>query len=180
MNATKNLVLVLIGPDRPGLVEAVSEAVVRHGGNWLESRMARLAGQFAGILRVAVPETARAALEVDLGALQSRGLRIVVEASAAEAAPAPASRMLDLELVGHDRPGIVREISQALARRGVNVEELVTECVSAPMSGELLFRARARLRSPLTVAVSDLTAALEVVAHDLMVDVALGEAHQDE
>ena len=47
-----DLVLTLIGPDRPGLVEAVAEVVAAHGGNWLESRMARLAGKFAGILRI--------------------------------------------------------------------------------------------------------------------------------
>ncbi len=45
-----DLVLTLIGPDRPGLVEAVAEPIAAHGGNWLESRMAHLAGQFAGIV----------------------------------------------------------------------------------------------------------------------------------
>ncbi len=180
MSATITLVLALIGSDRPGLVEALSDAVARRGGSWLESRMARLAGKFAGILRVEVPDAARAALEADLASLEACGLRIVVEASADAATPLPVSRLLDLELVGQDRPGIVREISQALASRGVNVEELVTDRVSAPMSGEALFRAHARLRSPTAVALNDLTAALEAVAHDLMVDVALGEAHQDE
>ncbi|MBN2193238.1 MAG: glycine cleavage system protein R [Polyangiaceae bacterium] len=179
MNTTKVLVLTLIGPDRPGLVEAVSETVARHGGNWLESRMARLAGQFAGILRVSVPEGKASVLEADLGGMDTHGLRILVQGSV-ESPPDVPSRLLDLELVGQDRPGIVREISQALAGRGVNVEELVTDCVSAPMSGEQLFRAHARLRAPRELAIADLTTALEAVAHDLMVDVALGEAHSDD
>ena len=51
-----DLVLTLIGSDRPGLVEAVAEVIAGHGGNWLESRMAHLAGKFAGILRVEIPE----------------------------------------------------------------------------------------------------------------------------
>ena len=50
-----DLVLTLIGPDRPGLVESLAKRVTAHGGNWVESRMAHLAGQFAGILRVEVP-----------------------------------------------------------------------------------------------------------------------------
>ena len=50
-----NLVLTLIGPDRPGLVEAVAQPIAANGGNWLESRMAHLGGKFAGILRVDVP-----------------------------------------------------------------------------------------------------------------------------
>ena len=53
-----------------------------------------------------------------------------------------------LEIVGQDRPGIVREISHALASFGINVEELQTECASAAMSGETLFKARARLSLP--------------------------------
>ena len=49
-----DLVLTLIGPDHPGIVEAIAEPIARHGGNWLESRMCRLGGEFAGILRIHV------------------------------------------------------------------------------------------------------------------------------
>ena len=51
-----SLILTIVGPDRPGLVRALSEAVAARGGSWLESRMARLAGQFAGIVLVEAPE----------------------------------------------------------------------------------------------------------------------------
>ena len=44
--------------------------------------------------------------------------------------------MLALELIGPDRPGIVREVSPALAERGVGIEELATEVVSGSWSGE--------------------------------------------
>src|SRR4051812_3506563 len=40
------LVMTIIGPDRPGLVELLASLVAEHGGNWLESRMSHLAGQF--------------------------------------------------------------------------------------------------------------------------------------
>jgi glycine cleavage system regulatory protein len=77
--------------------------------------------------------------------------------------------------VGNDRPGIVREIAQALARRGVNVDELATGCESAPMSGEVLFRATARLDVPEDVTLESLGEELEKIAADLMVDLTLGE-----
>src|SRR5215468_8514847 len=105
-----DLVLTLIGPDRPGLVEAVAGIVAAHGGNWLESRMTHLAGKFAGILRAELPPDRVA------GALEARGLKVIAETAprgAAGAAPAP-QRTMDLELVGLDRPGIVREIAQLL------------------------------------------------------------------
>ena len=69
----------------------------------------------------------------------------------------------------------MREVSHALATRGVNVEELQTECSSAPMSGETLFRARARLRLPPDLAEDALRETLEKLADELMVDVALEE-----
>jgi glycine cleavage system regulatory protein len=169
-----DLVLTLIGPDRPGLVEAVAAVVASHGGNWLESRMARLAGKFAGILRIEVPSDKAAALQAALADLDARGLRVVGEPSggAGEATP---GRTLDLELVGLDRPGIVREISQLLANSGANVEELATDRTSAPMSGEMLFQAKARVRLPSNADLSTLRAALERLASDLMIEIRLVE-----
>jgi glycine cleavage system regulatory protein len=163
------LVLTLIGPDRPGLVEVLSRTVADHGANWLESRMAHLAGHFAGMVRVSVPAQRADELASALRALED--LRVQVEtASAAPGADEPA---VVLELLGQDRPGIVREVSHALATRGVNVEELETQCESAPMSGEALFRARARLRLPSDLPLDALRETLEKLADELMVDVAL-------
>lgn len=165
------LVLTVIGEDRPGLVESLSETVAGHGGNWLESRMAHLAGRFAGILRVAVAEERADDLRAALAALQQRGLSVVVERGAA-AAPAAAAR-LRLELLGADHPGIVRDVARALAERGINVEELDTESVSAPMSGEPLFRASAELHAPGDLSIDELRTKLEELAEDLMVDISL-------
>jgi glycine cleavage system regulatory protein len=166
-----DLVLTLIGPDRPGLVEAVAAVIANHGGNWLESRMTRLAGKFAGILRAELPEDRVPEALRALAALEARGLRIATEAAPrAESPPAGAHVCLRIELVGVDRPGIVREVSQLLASHGVNVEELVTNRVSAPMSGEMLFEARADVALPATTDLTRLQAALERTANDLTVD----------
>jgi glycine cleavage system regulatory protein len=174
-----DLVLTLIGNDRPGLVEAVAGIVAGHGGNWLESRMTHLAGKFAGILRAEVPpEKVTSALEA-LAGLEARGLRVVAETvprgGAAGAASSGAPRTMELELVGLDRPGIVREIAQLLAQNGVNVEELATNRKSAPMSGETLFEAHARVQVPSGADVVSLRTALERLASDLMVEVTLNE-----
>ena len=172
-----DIVLTLIGADRPGLVEAVAGIIASHGGNWLESRMTHLAGKFAGILRAELPPDRVAGALQALAALESRGLKVIAETAprgAAGAAPAP-QRTMDLELVGLDRPGIVREIAQLLAANGVNVEELITDRRSAPMSGEMLFEARAHVHVPSGTDVSALRAALERIASDLMVEVKLQE-----
>ena len=169
-----DLVLTLIGPDRPGLIEAVAEVVAAHGGNWLESRMARLAGKFAGILGSEVSADKAAALQAALAELDARGIKVVGE-QAGGTDVATSGRTLDLELVGLDRPGIVREISQLLANSGANVEELSTDRTSAPMSGEMLFQAKARVRLPSNADLAHLRTALERLASDLMIEIRLVE-----
>ena len=160
--------MTVVGKDRTGLVESLARLVADHGGNWLESRMCRLGGEFAGILRVNVPPDKRAALEKELLGLP--GLTIVVRSDESAVAPGKSS-LASLEVVGHDRPGIVREITHTLAAQGVNVEELVTECISAPMSGEPLFRARATLLLPDGATVAALRQSLEHAALDMTIEI---------
>ena len=170
-----SLVLTVIGPDRPGRVEALSQLVADHEGNWLESRMARLAGQFSGILRVSVPENRVDALAEALRSLESEGLRVIVERSET-AHRAVELRKLRLEIVGNDHPGIIRDIATALADRGVNVGELCSDLESAPMSGQRLFRATAALEVPGELDLEKLRKSLEALASDLMVDLFLERA----
>ena len=170
---TISLVLTIAGPDRPGLVNLISERATAHGANWLESRMANLAGQFAGIVLLQVPDERIEALIKSIEEFRTQGLRVTALRGAA--GRADGMHRLHLELIGQDRPGIVRDISGALARHGVSIDELVTDCVSGSMSGENLVRATAKLRVPSRVGTGELRAALEALANDLMVDVTLDE-----
>jgi glycine cleavage system regulatory protein len=169
-----SLVLTIIGADRPGIVEQLSDQVLAVGGNWEESRMARLAGKFAGLLRVSVDAAQADRLAGSLRALSSGDLTVVVERSADVDAGRFVS--LTLEIVGSDRPGIVRDISRVLAQQGVNIEELETEIASAAMSGETIFRARARVRLPEGRSVGDIRDILEALAGNLMVDLDFDDA----
>ena len=171
--------MTVIGQDRPGLVESVADLVASHGGNWLESRMSRLGGQFAGILRVEVSAEKEAPLVTSLKALAPRGLTVVVHSDQSKTEPPP-GRVRILEIVGQDRPGIVRQISHALASFGINVEELQTERSSAAMSGESLFKARAKLRLPDSADVDQIRQKLEKIGSDLIVDVSFGAMETEE
>ncbi len=171
------LVLTVIGSDRPGLVELISRIVAGHGGNWLESRMNRLGGQFAGIIRVEIPAAAAPALERDLAALAPQGLSVVCRSDTAEP-PAP-RRFAAIDLIGLDRPGIVRDISQALARSGANVEELITSRESAAMSGEPLFKAAIKISLPDGCDVAAIRRELEELAANLLVDISLEPLEAD-
>jgi glycine cleavage system regulatory protein len=168
------LVLTVIGDDRSGLVSALSGVIADHGGSWERSQMARLAGKFAGIVLVAVPDASAEALIAALGPLGAQGLLdVTVERGADGPAASSDLTRLTLELVGADRPGIVHDISQALAARAVSIEELHTATREAPMVGGMLFEATATLLAPPSVPVAELQAVLEELANELMVDIAL-------
>ncbi len=169
------LVLTFLGRDRPGLVNAISEKIADHGGTWLESRLAHLAGEFAGIVLVGAPEKNIAELTASLGGLEASGLQVTVKRS--ESAPTDASHTsLDLTLFGNERPGIVRDVTQALTALGVNIEEFSSNLESAPFTGLEMFRAQARLRVPSGVASADVQKTLEKLAAEIMVDLSVSDA----
>jgi glycine cleavage system regulatory protein len=156
----------------------LSAVIAEHGGNWLESRMARLGGQFAGILRVELPVARKEQALAALRELTQEGLTVSVhEATAGQ--PGVTAPLVTLAVVGHDRPGIVRQISQVLAAHQVNVEELTTFTESAAMSGETHFHAAATVKLPATCTLVQLRQALEAIATDLMVDITVApETHR--
>lgn len=162
------LALTIIADDRPGIIETVSDVIASNGGNWLESSMSRLAGKFAGILLVEIPEQLQQALISKLETLHDQGIRIHTESSQAKT---PSSgQSIFLSVVGNDRPGIVSEISGLLAKQQVNLEELTTQCESAPMSAEILFRATAHIQLPNHLSREDLQSSLESLSDDLMIE----------
>jgi glycine cleavage system regulatory protein len=163
------LVLTVIADDKPGIVEQLSTVIADHGGNWLESRMAQMAGKFAGILRISIDGTQKSKLVAALSSLDSSGLQVRVETPAAEK-DALATHSLALSVVGNDRPGIVREVSQALARIGVNVLELSTQCEPAEMSAVPLFRSEISASIPDSLDHDDVREVLEALSDDLMVE----------
>ena len=170
-----SLVITLIGPDRPGIVSAVSDAATAHGANWTDSLMANFAGQFAGIVQLDVPGAACDALMTALRALQSPTLHITL-ALAPGASAANATRRLTLDLLGHDRPGIIQSISSQLAAHGVSIDTLTTHIASGAMSGEQMFQMNAQLTVPQALDVDTLQAALEGLANELMVDISFDAA----
>jgi glycine cleavage system regulatory protein len=170
----KYVIMTVLGGDRPGLVSSLADTVAKHGGNWLESRMARLAGQFAGIVRIECPSSAVDDLLKELHTPPAPGMPGLSVQAVLEVVEEPAKRRtLMVDVMGNDRPGIVRELATAIAEAGGNVEELTTGLESAPMSGHPMFRARGVISIPEHAEIEALTAAIEKLGGDLTVDVSL-------
>lgn len=164
------LVLTAIGDDRPGLVSTLATAVQDAGGNWLESQMGRLAGTFAGIVLVDIGEAGLPALKSACEKLGTERVLDITFADADQSKAAPVGEPLHVFVLGHDRLGIVREVSAALSSLGVTIERLETITREAPMGDGTLFEADADVLVPQGVTQDAVRHAIEELAHDLVVD----------
>ena len=167
----QQIVFTFVGDDRPGLVEGMARLVSKNGGNWLESRLSHMEGKFAGIVSVAVPAADANRLVAALTDLANQGLSVVAEIS--DSAVTSDFRAGELSILGNDRPGIVREISAALAALQINIQELSSRVDSAPMAGIPLFSAQISIALPTALAQEILQDKLEDIANKLDIDINL-------
>ncbi|HEX7351798.1 glycine cleavage system protein R [Brachybacterium sp.] len=171
---TTAYVLTAIGDDRPGLVAALAAAVDEHGGNWVDSQLALLAGKFAGIVQVDLPpDRAQSFLDALPALADEVGLSVEATAGVRNADREPPSSALRLHLLGQDRTGMVREVTSALRAQGATIDGLRSWTREAPEGGGMLFEAEAELRLPATAGEDGVREALETIAAELMVDLEL-------
>lgn len=175
------LVITIVGADRPGIVESLAAIVAAHEGNWLSSSMNNLAGQFAGIIEVAVSDEKRQDLADAIGALEGLQVHSVI---GGESIGQGDASMAEVEIVGMDQPGIVHRLTTVLRDAGVNLLQFASWTEPAPNSGDEMFRAVAEFELTDAVDLEAMKTALEAVAEDLAVDVELGldgeESDEDE
>lgn len=165
----QSVILTVVGSDQPGLTRAIADAVYTAGGNWLESHLSRLGGKYVGSVLVDLPADRLGELESAARAIDAVGLTIAIVPAAAEGERA-AGQPLGIEIVGQDRPGIVREVTTVLAGLDVNIEDFTTEIEGSAWSGAPLFRGRAKLLLPASVSTDQLREALERISGEIMVD----------
>jgi glycine cleavage system regulatory protein len=164
----QSVILTVVGSDRPGLTRAIADAVFAAGGNWLESHLSRLGGKYVGSVLVELPEERLGELEAAARRIDAVGLKVDIIAAAA--APERAGQSLGIEIVGQDRPGIVREVTTVLAGLDVNIEDFTTAIEGSAWSGAPLFRAKAKLLVPAKLSTDQVREALESISGEIMVD----------
>jgi glycine cleavage system regulatory protein len=162
----KQLILTIIGKDRPGLVEEISSTLLEHHGNWLTSNLSHLAGQFAGIVQVEIAEEYLQEIQDALQALP--GLDVTFELG--ELAP-ETPETLNLVITGNDRPGIVQELASVIRHKGANITHLNSRQQSAPNWGVPIFSAFATVTLPSGMHKDNVIEALESITSDLIVDI---------
>jgi glycine cleavage system transcriptional repressor len=166
------LAVAVLGPDRPGVIAALSEVLLAEHGNLLDASMTILRGQFAMTLVVDVPVDADRVI-ADLSPIaQQLGLLISVRAvGAPEEGPATAPYVVHVH--GADRPGIVHRITGTLAVYGANVTDLTTRLADG------LYVLVAEIAVPSSVDVTALQADVAAAAADLGVTATVQPADSD-
>lgn len=168
------LILSVMGSDRPGLTQALASAVLKAGGNWLESHLSRLGGLYVGSVLVELEPGAVETLRAAVREVDAQGLEVRI--APADRAAEGAGESVGFSLVGQDRPGIVHQVTAVLTGLGANIEAFETRISEEPHSGAPLFHMEARLRLPPGLRADKVQAALEEISGEIMVDVALTPA----
>ncbi len=167
----KNLIITLISDDKPGVVETVSKIITEHQGNWLESQLAKLAGKFAGVIRIQLEDSRQKALENALSA--NNDIHVQIHEDHSAVAAANTTQILSFHATGPDRPGIVREISSTLAQYKINLEKLDTRVSSMPYSGDPMFEAEGQMAVPESIDRHELAERFDQIADSLAMDITL-------
>jgi glycine cleavage system regulatory protein len=173
----RSLIIGFIGEDRPGIVQSLTEIVTRHGGSWQESKMVGLSGHFSGAARIEIDESDLSALKIALEQLSH--LSVIVR-DPVEHVDDAVYKVMRLNINGPDRPGILRDVSSELSKSNINVLEMDTEIVPAPMTGAPTFVADAEVHVPYGVDLTMLVETLNDTADRLGIDILLEEMNLDQ
>lgn len=173
-----HLVLSIHCEDKPGVIKSVAKVVAEHNGNWLESRFSQLAGLFAGIVRVSVDQDDISELTEALSDLQEVGLFVTThtEPPQGQKAPEEPTKKAHFHALGPDKPGIVKEFTQAFIQAQLNICSINSKISSMPYSGDPLFEAEGVLDIPETLDVLELQDTLSETADAIGIDFTLREA----
>ena len=165
----KSILISVLGDDKPGLLDSLSEIIVSNDGDWIESNMSTVEAKFAGILRVNVPAKNAKKLMKELTS-SKLGLQIACE----ETVPVTHSdyKSYNIELIGQNHVGIINKLSHVLTYElKANVEGIKTEIIDASMSGEQLFKAQINLHLPKSIDERLIKDKLELIADEMMVEI---------
>ncbi len=171
---TQYAVLTAIGPDKPGLVDAISRFILDHQCNIEDSQMGVLGGEFAMLILVSGQETTvRAVLESAAAAGEQVGLTVQGRITQLPGEEAVESLPYTLSAFAMDHPGIVQKVAHFLSSFAVNVRALETRTDNAPVSGQPLFALHAIIDIPATVKIAEVRRGLEELGDEQNIDIEL-------
>lgn len=169
--SNRKLIVSVFAEDRPNLVNEISDQVLEFDGNWLESSLSRLCGQFAGLIHIDIDDENRDDLLEALEGLAEQGIYITEQSAEGVVDDSDTVNVIEIMVEANDRPGIIGEITRTLGAANINIDSLDTGCESASMAGYTLFRAHMMLAMPEGMDEDDLEELIAGVSDDIMISV---------
>lgn len=167
----KPLVITATGRDQPGIVESITQLMLKYQSNVEASRMARLGGEFAMLMMVSVPEEQFDALREAVRGLREQDYKITTRPTERGGARKYAGYVpYEIVVKGADNEGIIYHIAHYLTEQNINVEKMDTSVVSAPMNGTPLFMMEAIVLVPPSLTFAALQDELDEIGDNLNVD----------
>jgi glycine cleavage system transcriptional repressor len=133
------LVISALGRDRPGIVDALTKAILDNGCNIIDSRMMVLGGEFSILLMLSGPWNAIAKMEDVVEALEKHLDLTIIARRTALREPQSGCLPYTVEVVSIDHPGIVNQVAHFFSSRNINIEDLYTSTYPAAHTGTPMF-----------------------------------------
>ncbi len=169
------IVVSALGKDRPGFINQISSTLKALGANIEIQRSTRMADEYALIILASVEggPAAAAAARDRLNALRTADLYVSAREGVASSSRTDLAGLAELEASGADQPGLIDAVTLLLFQRQINVEAMDYDTESAPMTGDPLFRMKARLAIPKSVEIAALRGELRALEQAWNFDVIL-------
>ena len=169
----KNIILSVVGPDKPGIVADISKIIKNHSGNIDKSRMIRLGDLFTIMVSIRINKQSLANLNKEL--MNYSNYQISIHELGKDSINNNNDEKIQtLYLNGIDNEGLVYKITNELAKLDINIEELETDIINAPMSGLTLFSLTAKVTHP-KLDHNVLKEKMNILAAELNVTITLGD-----
>jgi glycine cleavage system transcriptional repressor len=169
----KTVVLTGVGRDRVGIVAELAQVLYEQGCNLLDSSMTQLRGEFALILMVEL-DGSISQLEKRLAALEAQlGMKIHVRELAEDElrdAVQDEQNQFMVSVYGADKPGIVANVTRALAERRLNITDVQTKSTGAASKVFLMIL---EVSAPVSVSAFDVEKQLKAIGAELSVDISV-------
>jgi len=149
MNQT-SIIFIATGPDRPGVMDEVSQFILDRGGTVADSRSINLRGQFALLVEVSGDAAAIAKITKDIDSLSSpNGFHAHIQPAAA-AARTVETFPYRFTARGANRANAIQRISHLFRVLNINIEGLDSKvgAPAKPGDGEIPFEMKLSLVVP--------------------------------
>jgi len=176
-NNSKQLVISAIGSDRPGIVNELSQLIVKNNGNIDDSRMTVLGGEFAIILLISAADNELKTIEQILNQkAASLELNIITKQTSntlAESTSLDKKVPYIVEVLAMDNPGIVYKLTDFFSSRDINIQSLQTDRYPAPHTGTQMFAIEMVITVPQTIIINDLRDDFLDLCEDMNLDASI-------